>query len=207
MNTRCTSPSPSTSTSFSTSFSGSRRRRRRFWRERERERERTQEGRRTCRQCELKGRRKQQNEAKTTHIRSSGGGGGGRPRRAGVVLPSAAASASAGAGGGGNGNGVGGEQSSKGRKEVRLLCTFVFCCVVLLVQAATIGLVDDTEPLFVEAARQMTVTGDWVTPYFNEQVRFDKPILLYWIMALSLRVFGVSGNDTTHTHKVSLCSK
>ena len=87
------------------------------------------------------------------------------------------------------------------------MCTFVFCCVVLLVQAATIGLVDDTEPLFVEAARQMTVTGDWVTPYFNEQVRFDKPILLYWLMAFSLRVFGVSGNDTTHTHKVSLCSK
>jgi 4-amino-4-deoxy-L-arabinose transferase-like glycosyltransferase len=26
------------------------------------------------------------------------------------------------------------------------------------------GLIDETEPLFAEAARQMTVTEDWITP-------------------------------------------
>lgn len=52
------------------------------------------------------------------------------------------------------------------------------------------GLVDDTEPLFVEAARQMLVTGDFVTPQFNAMPRFDKPPLIYYFMALSMRIFG-----------------
>ena len=54
------------------------------------------------------------------------------------------------------------------------------------------GLVDETEPLFAEAARQMTVTGDWVTPYFNGETRFDKPPLIYWLMALAYQTIGVN---------------
>ncbi|MGB7441306.1 MAG: glycosyltransferase family 39 protein, partial [Coleofasciculaceae cyanobacterium] len=54
------------------------------------------------------------------------------------------------------------------------------------------GLVDETEPLFAEAARQMTVTGDWITPYFNGETRFDKPPLIYWLMALGYQLIGVN---------------
>ncbi|MDJ1176108.1 ArnT family glycosyltransferase [Roseofilum capinflatum] len=54
------------------------------------------------------------------------------------------------------------------------------------------GLVDETEPLFAEAARQMTVTGDWITPYFNGETRFDKPPLIYWAMALCYQAMGVN---------------
>lgn len=54
------------------------------------------------------------------------------------------------------------------------------------------GLIDETEPLFVEAARQMTVTGDWITPYFNGETRFDKPPLIYWLMAIAFQTFGVN---------------
>jgi 4-amino-4-deoxy-L-arabinose transferase-like glycosyltransferase len=54
------------------------------------------------------------------------------------------------------------------------------------------GLLDETEPLFVEAARQMTVTGDWITPYFNGVTRFDKPPLIYWLMAIGFKVFGTN---------------
>ena len=50
------------------------------------------------------------------------------------------------------------------------------------------GLLDETEPLFAEAARQMRVTGDWITPYFNEDTRFDKPPLIYWLMAIAYSV-------------------
>jgi 4-amino-4-deoxy-L-arabinose transferase-like glycosyltransferase len=55
-----------------------------------------------------------------------------------------------------------------------------------------IGLIDETEPLFVEASRQMLLTGDWVTPYFDNVTRFDKPPLIYWLMVLSFKVFGVN---------------
>ena len=54
------------------------------------------------------------------------------------------------------------------------------------------GLVDETEPLFVEAARQMTVTGDWITPYFNGETRFDKPPLIYWGIAAFNSIVGVN---------------
>ncbi|MEO0869945.1 MAG: glycosyltransferase family 39 protein, partial [Cyanobacteria bacterium J06642_11] len=54
-----------------------------------------------------------------------------------------------------------------------------------------IGLVDETEPLFAEAARHMYATGDWITPYFNGATRFDKPPLVYWAMALGFHIFGV----------------
>ncbi|WP_017719646.1 ArnT family glycosyltransferase [Kamptonema formosum] len=54
------------------------------------------------------------------------------------------------------------------------------------------GLVDETEPLFAEAARQMTVTDDWITPYFNGVTRFDKPPLIYWLMAVGYKILGVN---------------
>ena len=56
----------------------------------------------------------------------------------------------------------------------------------------SVGLVDETEPLFAEAARQMIETGDWVTPYFNGEPRFDKPPLVYWLMAIGFHLLGVN---------------
>lgn len=57
-------------------------------------------------------------------------------------------------------------------------------------QLGSIGLIDETEPLFAGAARQMVETGDWLTPYFNESTRFDKPPLIYWLMAVSYHFIG-----------------
>jgi 4-amino-4-deoxy-L-arabinose transferase-like glycosyltransferase len=59
-------------------------------------------------------------------------------------------------------------------------------------QLGSIGLIDETEPLFAEAARQMTVTGDWITPYFNGVPRFDKPPLIYWLMAIAYHTIGTN---------------
>ncbi|VXD15564.1 ArnT family glycosyltransferase [Planktothrix paucivesiculata] len=56
----------------------------------------------------------------------------------------------------------------------------------------TSSLLDETEPLFAEASRQMLVTQDWITPYFNEETRFDKPPLIYWLMAISYQIVGVN---------------
>jgi 4-amino-4-deoxy-L-arabinose transferase-like glycosyltransferase len=56
----------------------------------------------------------------------------------------------------------------------------------------SIGIIDETEPLFAEASRQMVATGDWITPYYNDVTRFDKPILIYWLQALAFSVFGIN---------------
>lgn len=54
------------------------------------------------------------------------------------------------------------------------------------------GLVDETEPLFAEASRQMLVTGDWITPFFDGETRFDKPALIYWCQAIAYYLIGVN---------------
>ncbi len=71
------------------------------------------------------------------------------------------------------------------------LWLLLLCVLAFGWRLGSIGLIDETEPLFAEAARQMTVTGDWVTPYFNEVTRFDKPPLIYWLMAIAYQTLGV----------------
>lgn len=56
----------------------------------------------------------------------------------------------------------------------------------------SVGLIDETEPLFAEASRQMYTTGDWITPFFNGKTRFDKPALIYWCQAIAYSIFGVN---------------
>ncbi len=55
-----------------------------------------------------------------------------------------------------------------------------------------VGLIDETEPLFAEASRQMLLTGDWITPFFNGVTRFDKPALIYWCQAIAYSIMGVN---------------
>lgn len=48
------------------------------------------------------------------------------------------------------------------------------------------------EPRYVEIAREMLNSGDWVTPRLGGSTWFEKPVLLYWMVAASFGVFGVS---------------
>jgi 4-amino-4-deoxy-L-arabinose transferase-like glycosyltransferase len=52
-------------------------------------------------------------------------------------------------------------------------------------------LFDVDEGAFSEATREMLERGDFVTTWLNGQPRFDKPILTYWLQALSVSLFGV----------------
>lgn len=83
-------------------------------------------------------------------------------------------------------------------KRPALAVTVSILCLVLIGSLAfgwnlgSIGLIDETEPLFAEASRQMFVTGDWITPYFNGETRFDKPALIYWCQAIAYAMIGVN---------------
>ena len=54
----------------------------------------------------------------------------------------------------------------------------------------TLPLIDRDEPRFAEASREMMQRGDYVVPYFNNQYRFDKPPLIYWLQVASYRILG-----------------
>jgi 4-amino-4-deoxy-L-arabinose transferase-like glycosyltransferase len=51
---------------------------------------------------------------------------------------------------------------------------------------------DSDEGFYAEAAREMVEGGDWLTPHFNYEERWQKPILYYWLTAATYLVAGPS---------------
>ncbi|MDP8219179.1 MAG: glycosyltransferase family 39 protein, partial [Candidatus Theseobacter exili] len=64
--------------------------------------------------------------------------------------------------------------------------------IIIFLRLGSSPLLDPDEPRYAETARQMLITGDWVTPRFNGDVRWDKPPLFYWLVGFSYKLFGVS---------------
>ncbi len=55
-----------------------------------------------------------------------------------------------------------------------------------------IPLFDLDEGAFSEATREMLVRGDFISTFLDGQPRYDKPILIYWLQAVSVSLFGVN---------------
>lgn len=77
---------------------------------------------------------------------------------------------------------------------------FSFSASVLLVAALVLFFVDlggssiwdANEAFYVETPREMIERGDYILPTFNYELRVNKPVLSYWIVAGFYRLFGVS---------------
>lgn len=52
-------------------------------------------------------------------------------------------------------------------------------------------LIPSDEGRYAEMAREMLVTGDWVTPRYNGYKYFEKPPLQVWATAITFQVFGI----------------
>ena len=61
-----------------------------------------------------------------------------------------------------------------------------------LLAARSIPLVDPDEGLHASIAQEMAERGDWVVPRQLQEPFLDKPILYFWAIAASLKVFGNS---------------
>ncbi|MDB5347366.1 MAG: glycosyl transferase family 39 [Schlesneria sp.] len=64
--------------------------------------------------------------------------------------------------------------------------------LVFFTNLGSYALFDEDEPKNAVCGFEMYERGDWIVPTFNAQLRTDKPILIYWWMQLSFRLFGVS---------------
>jgi 4-amino-4-deoxy-L-arabinose transferase-like glycosyltransferase len=67
---------------------------------------------------------------------------------------------------------------------------FIGCVIFHIAGTWTLPLIDRDEPRFAEASREMIERGDYVVPYFNNHLRFDKPPLTYWGQIASYKTFG-----------------
>ena len=61
---------------------------------------------------------------------------------------------------------------------------------MLLPGTAVLPLMDRDEPRFAQATWEMIERGEWFIPYFNDEYRFDKPVLSYWWMRVNDWVLG-----------------
>lgn len=62
---------------------------------------------------------------------------------------------------------------------------------VLLWGLGTRPLYKVQEVRIAETAREMLVSGDWLVPRYNGELRLQKPPLPYWLSAMSFKAFGV----------------
>jgi 4-amino-4-deoxy-L-arabinose transferase-like glycosyltransferase len=77
------------------------------------------------------------------------------------------------------------------KSAIRNYALLFFGCLLFHVAGTwSLPLIDRDEPRFAEASREMIERGDYVVPYFNNQVRLDKPPLTYWLQTVSYRLFG-----------------
>ena len=63
---------------------------------------------------------------------------------------------------------------------------------MLLLPYLGLGPLARAEIYFLDAARGMVESGDWIVPRYEGRPFFDKPILSYWLMAAAMNAFGTS---------------
>ena len=72
------------------------------------------------------------------------------------------------------------------------LLLIVVSATVFLTNLGGPPLMDRDEPRNAGCAAEMAARGDWVVPWFNDELREHKPVLLYWLMMSAYAVFGVN---------------
>lgn len=70
------------------------------------------------------------------------------------------------------------------------LATLIFVSFFAVLGA--MPLFDINEGVFGEATREMVVSKNYLTTYLNGVLRFDKPILIYWLQLAAVKLFGLN---------------
>src|SRR5437016_5529801 len=73
-----------------------------------------------------------------------------------------------------------------------LFVLLVAATVPYFVNLGASSIWDANEAFYAQTPREMIDASDYVNPSFNFQLRYNKPVLSYWEVAASYRMFGVS---------------
>ncbi len=71
------------------------------------------------------------------------------------------------------------------------LLLLLLCGITFLAGLGRPAIGDSDEAFYAEAAREMLERRDWLTPYYNYETRFQKPVLFYWLIGATYAVAGV----------------
>ena len=84
------------------------------------------------------------------------------------------------------------ELLSKATEKQLVFLWLFFCFAALTYELGGVPLYHTDENYYVESTRNMVESGDYLTPIHHDKKRFAKPILYYWLMSASYKIFGVS---------------
>jgi 4-amino-4-deoxy-L-arabinose transferase-like glycosyltransferase len=68
----------------------------------------------------------------------------------------------------------------------------VAAAVLFFAGLGRLPLIEPDEGRNAEVGREMLASGDWITPHFNGFAVLDKPAVYFWMVAASLKAFGIS---------------
>ena len=83
-------------------------------------------------------------------------------------------------------------QTDRSIQPLTLILVLAMAAVLFFVGLGATGLTDRDEGRNAEAGREMYETGNYISPTFNYEPRFAKPVFVYWLMSLSYHAFGVN---------------
>ena len=73
-----------------------------------------------------------------------------------------------------------------------LLLILGFAWILFFLDLGGLGLVGPDEPRYAQVAREMVVSGDFVTPRYFGEPWLEKPVLYYWLASAAYRLLGVN---------------
>jgi 4-amino-4-deoxy-L-arabinose transferase-like glycosyltransferase len=76
--------------------------------------------------------------------------------------------------------------------RISLLVLLALWIVIYLFDIAHPPLLDDVDSVHAEAGREMVLRNDWVTIYTDGIRYMEKAPMLYWIVAVSYKIFGIA---------------
>ena len=84
------------------------------------------------------------------------------------------------------------EEMHEKRWSVSLIAVLLITAIIYLTGVLSPpALMDDVDAVQAQIARTMLTSGDWVTARIDGVVYFEKSPLVYWLMAISYKLFGI----------------
>jgi 4-amino-4-deoxy-L-arabinose transferase-like glycosyltransferase len=84
----------------------------------------------------------------------------------------------------------------------KALALIAFCLALFAPGLARLPPVDRDEARYVQAARQMLETGDFVDIRFQSEPRHKKPAGIYWLQAASVALLGRGGGEAIWAYRI-----
>ena len=80
------------------------------------------------------------------------------------------------------------------RRRTAVIAVSATCAFAVAANTAAfvfdVLITDADEAFYAEASREMVESGDWLTPRFNYQNRWEKPVLYYWLTSATYLATG-----------------